>query len=124
MKTTKFILNHSVLSLIVLTLSFVPFSINADSLDNWHLRNRLPQGNSLNAVTYGNGIFVAVGDNGTILTSPDGVTWTQESSGTTDRLNAVNHGNGIFVAGGDGGAILTSADGITSGQLTIRQSAS
>jgi hypothetical protein len=45
-------------------------------LENWHWRSPLPQGNSLNEVTYGNGLFVVVGDFGTILTSPDGVTWT------------------------------------------------
>jgi hypothetical protein len=28
-------------------------------------------------VTYGNNTFVAVGSGGTILTSPDGVNWTQ-----------------------------------------------
>jgi hypothetical protein len=38
--------------------------------------------NWLNGVTYGNGLFVAVGEDGTILTSPDGVTWTQRTSGT------------------------------------------
>ncbi|WP_201773584.1 hypothetical protein [Thermus filiformis] len=31
-------------------------------------------GNKLSAVAYGNGLFVAVGDWGTILTSSDGVT--------------------------------------------------
>uniref|UniRef100_UPI001F07DC84 COG1470 family protein n=1 Tax=Thermus caldifontis TaxID=1930763 RepID=UPI001F07DC84 len=32
----------------------------------------------LNEVTYGNGLFVAVGDGGAILTSPDGVSWTAQ----------------------------------------------
>jgi hypothetical protein len=36
---------------------------------NW-TRQTPPTGNSLNGVTYGNGTFVAVGDCGTILTSP------------------------------------------------------
>ena len=53
---------------------------------------------SLNAVTFGNGLFVAVGDNGTILTSPDGDVWTARSSGTTDQLPAIAFGNGRFVA--------------------------
>jgi hypothetical protein len=34
----------------------------------------------LNGVAYGNGLFVAVGDFGTILTSPDGVNWTVRTS--------------------------------------------
>ena len=73
-------------------------------------------------VTYGNGIFVAFGDSGTILTSADGISWTVRTSGTTDDLVGVAYGNGTFVAVGssfntvDGsynGTILTSADGIT-----------
>jgi hypothetical protein len=35
---------------------------------------------------YGNGLWVAVGNGGTILTSPDGVTWTARVSGTTNPL--------------------------------------
>jgi hypothetical protein len=47
-----------------------------------------------------------------VLTSPDGVTWTPQSSGTTARLNAVTWtGGGRFVAVGDSGTILTSPDG-------------
>jgi hypothetical protein len=37
-------------------------------------------------VTYGNGLFVAVGRFGTILTSPDGVSWTARTSGTGNDL--------------------------------------
>jgi hypothetical protein len=59
-------------------------------------------------VTYGNGTFVAVGYPGAILTSPDGVTWTQRASGTVGFLRGVTYGNGTFVAVGDWGAILTS----------------
>jgi hypothetical protein len=36
----------------------------------------LSQGNYLNGVTYSSGTFIAVGALGTILTSPDGITWT------------------------------------------------
>jgi len=55
----------------------------------------------LEGVTYGNGIFVAVGNLGTILTSPDGVKWTKRNSGTESYLRGVTYGNGIFVAVGD-----------------------
>jgi hypothetical protein len=55
----------------------------------------------LDGVTYGNGLFVAVGDGGTILTSPDGVNWTQRTSGTGNWLFGVTYGNGLFVAVGD-----------------------
>jgi hypothetical protein len=81
----------------------------------WTLR--IPQGNSLYAVTYGNNTFVAVGSGGTILTSPDGVTWTARTSGTYNPLSSVTYGNGTFVAVGGSpyysgsGTILTSPDG-------------
>src|SRR5512136_2127248 len=103
MKSARFILIFLSISISI----SIPSLSSADSLDNWHPRNPSPQGNSLAAVTYANGIFVAVGDYGTILTSPAGAAWTRRSSGTTDRLNAVTYGNSIFVVGGDGGAILT-----------------
>jgi hypothetical protein len=60
------------------------------------------------AVTYGNGTFVAVGNNGVILTSPDGVNWTRRTSPTSYWLNSVAYGNGMFVAVGNYGTILTS----------------
>ena len=108
-------------SLLLITLLIcIPDFLIADPLDNWHLRNPLPQGNDLRGVTYGSGTFVAVGDSGTILTSPDGVTWTIATSGTNSDLSGVTYGNDIFVAvGGNtvfpstGGTILTSPDGVT-----------
>ena len=62
--------------------------------------------NGLYGVTYGNGLFVAVGDDGAILASPDGVTWTARTLGGKG-LHGVTYGNGLFVAVGPGGAILT-----------------
>jgi hypothetical protein len=47
----------------------------------WTLRTS-GTSNDLERATYGNGLFVAVGEGGTILTSPDGVNWTKRASGT------------------------------------------
>jgi hypothetical protein len=76
----------------------------------------------LNSVAFGNissqGLFVAVGYNGIILTSPDGSTWTSRTSqnpnGTLLNLSlyGVTYGNGLFVAVGDFGIIISSPDGI------------
>jgi hypothetical protein len=49
-----------------------------------------------------------VGYNGTIVTSPDGVTWTRWISGTYRLLSDVAYGNGTFVVVGEYGTILTS----------------
>jgi hypothetical protein len=81
----------------------------------WTLRNL---GNDLFGVTYGNGLFVAVGGDGAILTSPDGVTWTARTSVTSYSLYSVTYGDGLFVAVGRNGAILTSPDGVNWTQQT------
>jgi len=64
------------------------------------------------SVTYGNSIFVAVGCDGLIITSPDGLNWTERSSPTKNRLRGITFGNNNFVAVGDDGTILTSTNGI------------
>ena len=58
-------------------------------------------------------LYVAVGDNGTILTSTDGTTWTSRTSGTSNFLYGVTYGNSTFVAVGHYETILTSSDGTT-----------
>jgi RHS repeat-associated protein len=54
-----------------------------------------------------------VGDSGIVRTSPDGVTWTARTSGTTARLRDVIWNGSLFVAVGDSGIIRTSPDGVT-----------
>jgi len=61
--------------------------------------------------TSSTGLFVTVGDNGIILTSSDGISWTKRTSGTTKNLYGVTYGNSTFVTVGDNGTILTSSDG-------------
>lgn len=66
----------------------------------------------LTDVTYGNGIFVAVGDGGRIrtLAHRDGP-WVARSSGVTDKLVGVTFADGKFVAVGQAGRILVSSNG-------------
>ena len=63
--------------------------------------------------TSSTGLFVTVGDNGIILTSSDGISWTKRTSGTTKNLYGVTYGNSTFVTVGDNATILTSSDGTT-----------
>jgi len=63
--------------------------------------------------------FVAVGFNGTILTSLDAATWTPQTSGTTEHLQAVEFfrpinplSPSLVIAVGDNGTILTSEGGV------------
>jgi len=53
-----------------------------------------------------------VGQSGTILTSSEGTSWTERTSGISEYLNGVTYGNGLFVTVG-WGTILTSSDGTT-----------
>jgi photosystem II stability/assembly factor-like uncharacterized protein len=54
--------------------------------------------------------FVVVGANGSILSSPDAITWTAQSANTTAALNAITSVNQFLVVGANG-TILTSTDG-------------
>ena len=46
------------------------------------------------------GLFVSVGDPGTILTSSDGNSWTKRNSGISKYLYGVTYGKGLFVTVG------------------------
>ena len=59
-------------------------------------------------------LYVAVGQTGSLFTSPDGITWTSRTSGFGSNLiRSVAFGNGLWVAVGDNGTLTTSPDGIT-----------
>lgn len=64
-------------------------------------------------VAAGGDQFVAVGERGTILSSPDGATWTARASGTDKWLLAATYDWGHFVVVGDAGTILVSRDAVT-----------
>ncbi len=67
---------------------------------------------TMNAVTYGNGRFVAVGLNGTAQASADGTNWVAASP-LPVTMYGVTYANGRFVGAGTGGnaEIRSSADG-------------
>lgn len=80
--------------------------------------NTYPQ--QIAAVTYGNGIWVAVDNlfftnNGWgILTSADGASWTEAIvTGPYAQPTAITYGNGLYVVVGYGGLVLTSPDATT-----------
>jgi hypothetical protein len=84
-----------------------------------------PPGTLWNSVVYAQGKFVAVSSEESssvvknIMTSTDGITWTQINDGLGDgnRWRGVIQGGGLFVAGGLGvvssSQLMTSSDGIS-----------
>jgi len=88
-----------------------------DALDNWHWRLPVPQGDNLNAIAFGNGLYVAVGEYAAILTSTNGADWETHGLEINKPLSAVAFGNGLFVAVGASFAlgasfILVSSNGV------------
>jgi hypothetical protein len=98
---------YTLLALLVLTQIG-----RADPLDTWTSSNPVPPDITLSGITYGDSQFVTVGRTGTILTSSDGIIWSQHDIGNNFGFSVVGYGNGIFVALGSGVAVA-SADGVT-----------
>jgi hypothetical protein len=90
-----------------------------DPLSQWHFSHPKPVGNDLLAVTFGNGLFVAGGTIGTIITSIDGTNWVRQQTPITATLRAVEYANSRFVAVGDLSAIISSVDGTNWAAATV-----
>jgi hypothetical protein len=71
-----------------------------------------PVPSELRDVIYVNGIWIAVGDDGTVKTSTDYITWTLRVSGTTESLKGItfNSDTNSFTAVGDNNTIIASDD--------------
>ena len=67
---------------------------------------------TLRDVIYENGVWIAVGDNGTIKTSSNYLDWTTRTSGTIQNLNGINYNSdeSSFIVVGDNNTILVSDD--------------
>jgi hypothetical protein len=73
----------------------------------------------LNSVTNNSGTYIAVGNNGVIVTTTDISSWTTVStSGTTNNLNYVYYST-MYIVVGDSGTILTSNDAVTWNEQVI-----
>lgn len=79
----------------------------------WTRSIPLPTGQNLVGVVNTGTQLVAVGRDGTIITSPDGITWTHRDYGGTNSLFSIIWTGTQLVVMGNNGAIITSLDGIT-----------
>lgn len=93
-------------------LSLFSFSVrlSADSFP-WEQSHPPLTNFSFTATTHAEGMFVAVGVRGGIITSLDGHDWRREEAPTFEDLNAVIHTGERFIAAGDAGTLLLSLDG-------------
>jgi len=81
---------------------------------DWTTRTSGFGSTNIYGVTYGDGLYVAVGRDGKLTTSTDGITWTTRTSGFgSTTISGVTYGDGLYVAGGNDGKLTTSPDGIT-----------
>ena len=75
----------------------------------------------LDAITFGNNTFVAVGETGVVRTSSDnGVTWDNGTSGTTRQLQEIAFGDSTFVTVGERATNIYSSDNGATGVLEQR----
>lgn len=65
-------------------------------------------GGSISGLVFANGTFVAVADDGVILTSADGTMWTRVTQRATKDLWGIAYGNSRYVIVGENGTILRS----------------
>lgn len=91
--------------LAALTMGFALGLARGDPLDNWHLRgtNAVLATDDLQAVTWGNGTFVAVGSSAgrtLAFVSTNGIGWRGRLADGDGTLTCVTWGTGGFVAAG------------------------
>ncbi len=82
-------------------------SLCADPLASWSRLTPAPQGQNLDNIVSGNGLFVAAGRDA-VVTSEDGLNWNWHAIEGDHR--DISFGNGRFVTAGTG--IQTSTDGV------------
>ncbi len=80
-------------------------------LKEWTKQDSKAAQNLMN-VGFGLGMFVAVGQKGTITTSPDGINWTLQTSKHTGFIWDVATDGKHLVAAAQWGRVLTSTDGV------------
>jgi hypothetical protein len=86
------------------------------STDGATWRGINPTAKFLSAIAWSGARFTTVGQAGTIVTtSPDGISWLAQTSGTSQDLfgSAWSSSLSLFAAVGRGGVILTSPEGVT-----------
>lgn len=74
---------------------------------------RANNSSTIRSSVYANNKYVLVGDSGVVKTSPNGLFWTDQTSGTASILRSIVFGNQLYVYAGDGGVLASSTDAVT-----------
>ena len=117
-QTWKRLIDFAIIQTIVLFCLLIASDTSSDPLNNW-TQNSPKINYNFTGISYGNNIFVVVGyreDNAFVLSSPDGIIWTQQASGKFKPVG-IAYGIDTFIAVSKSGAMLKSPDGI---KWTIR----
>ena len=86
-----------------------PVTYSTDGI-NWLTQTYGSQVQPWVSVTFGNGLFAAVANNGYSMTSPDGISWTVQSG--APAWTSITSGNGLFVATATDIGAAYSTDGL------------
>ena len=93
----------------------VPIKESFNTPSSWiYQPSTLPYKTTWSSVAYGNGIYVAVSNNGTypVTYSTDGINWNTITNGYSQPWVSVTYANGLFVAVANNGCRMSSADAI------------
>ena len=89
---------------------------------NW-LKKYSTKWKSINGLAFGNELFIAVGDEDTILTSKDGNVWkNKDSNYDTAQNKGIAFGNNVFLVVGIHDFILRSIDGFSWSKISFKKS--
>jgi hypothetical protein len=78
----------------------------------WQKIDSITTPTPIKAIAWLNGKWIAVGNDGYIITSSDGIDWTQATVNLNATINSVAYGDDKFVAVGSQGSLWISDDGI------------
>jgi hypothetical protein len=82
---------------------------NSNYINTW--TTAITTSSAIRGIAYGNGLWVAVGDNDRVYISTNGVNWQVKSTGWPGaNWHDVEYGNGYFMAVGEGGHITYTDD--------------
>ncbi len=96
-----------------LAVDWQGFILASDNGSDWSVVSASKK-DVLHGIVQGNKIYVAVGNNGSIWTSPDLSIWSQRSSDSFEyHFYDITYGDGVFAAVRSDGSIHTSEDGIS-----------